>query len=113
MIGHWVRGVDPELPEKGELLIEPPAGADREPPRGQSIALPAAEKTEIAGAEERHNLVPNMRGVDGKAQAEAGEADVDRQVPLDLGPAVVEQARRMGIGAGIPSRSTLMTTGRL
>ena len=72
------------------------AAADREPARREAVALAAAEEAEIARAEERHDLVPDVRRVDRKFEAEAGESEVDRQVGGELVASVVEQIRRIG-----------------
>ena len=84
--------------KNGNSSLSRCAGADGEPARRKAVALPAAEKAEIARAEEGDDLVPDVGRVEREAQAEAGEAQVDRQVGLDLGPPIVEQVRRIGNG---------------
>ena len=96
VLGRGVRRLDPEFAKERKLLIEARPGADRQAPRREAVALAAAEKAEIARAEKRDHFVPDMGRVDGKAQPEAGEADVDRQSAVDLGAAVVEKIGRVG-----------------
>ena len=78
----------------------------------EAVALAAAEEAEIARAEKGDHFVPYVRRVERKAQAKAGEAEIDRQRVVDLGAPIVEQVGRIGNRTGMPSRSTLTTTGR-
>ncbi len=95
-VGVRVRRLDPEFAKVGEFLVQPLAAADREPARREAVALAAAEEAEIARAQERHDLVPDVRGVDRKFQAEARKAEVDRHVGGELVAPVVEEVRRIG-----------------
>ena len=96
VLGRRVRRLDPEFAKERELLLESRIGVDRQSPRRQAIALASAEKAEIARAEKRDHLVPDVRGVDRKTQSKAGEAEIDRQRVVDLGPAVVEEIGGVG-----------------
>ena len=88
--------LDPELAEERELLVGVRAGADAEAARRQAVALAAAEEAEVARAEKGDDLVHDVRRVERIVQAEAGEAEVDRQVGRRLVAAPVEQAGRIG-----------------
>jgi len=96
VLGHGVRRLDPEFAKERKLLLETRIGVDRQSARRQAVALAAAEKAEIARAEKRDHLVPDVGRVDRKAQPKAGEAEIDRQDVVDLGPAVVEEIGGVG-----------------
>ena len=66
-----VRRLDPEFAEERELLVDARAGADRKAARREAVALAAAEEAEIARAEKRDHLVPDMRRVDREFAAES------------------------------------------
>ena len=88
--------LDPELAEDRELLAARQAGADRKPPRRETVALLAPQHPEIAGADEGDQLVEDARIVQRIMQSEAGKAEIDRQRLLELHPAIVEQIGRIG-----------------
>ena len=60
LIAAILRRLDPEFAEERKSLVDR-AGLDAQRPRGQAISLIAAEKTEIARAEEGNHLVEDMR----------------------------------------------------
>ena len=93
--GAGVRRLDPEFAKERKFLAGC-AGADGEPARRKAVALAAAEKAIIARAEKRDHLVHHMRRVERIMQAEAGEAEIDRQRAGDLVVAVVEKIGGVG-----------------
>src|SRR5690606_5629250 len=94
-LGVGRRGLDPELAEDRKLLGIP-ACVDGQPARRKAIMLPAAEKAEVARAEEGDGLVEHLRLVEWIVQAETREARVHRQRLVELGAAVVEHLGREG-----------------
>src|SRR6202035_201847 len=74
------------------------ARLDRERARGHSIALVAAEKAKIAGAQKGDDLVEDLGTVQWVMQTKTGEAEIDRQGLVDLGAAVIEKVGSIGNG---------------
>src|SRR5207244_10072114 len=70
------RQLEPEGAEQRELLTFRLAGLQREAARRQAIELAAAERAEVAGAEENGDLVEVILAVHAAEQANAGKADV-------------------------------------
>ena len=97
VIAALLRRFDPEFAEERKALVIG-AGVDAERARRKAIFLVAAEKAEIARAEEGDHLVVDMRLVERKMQAKAGEAGVDGERLLELEAAIVEERRRIGNG---------------
>ena len=74
--------IDPELAEEGEfLLVVELASANRKPAGGEPVFLAAPQPAEIAGADERDQLVVGLGVVERIMHAEAGESETDRQLP--------------------------------
>ena len=92
-----VVGIHPELAEERELLVVVElAGIDRQPAGGETVFLVPSQPPEVAGADERDQLVILLGVVQRIVDAETGEAEVDRQPPGQLQRAVVEQVGRVG-----------------
>jgi hypothetical protein len=68
------RPLDVEIREARELLAIGGGGIDRETACAESVKRAAAQCPEIAGTEERHELVLDVRAVERIVQAEAGHA---------------------------------------
>ena len=98
-IGLRTGGLNPELPEEGDFLLLR-AGIHRQASRRHAVMLAAAKEAEIAATEERDYLVEAARVVQWIVQAEAGEAQIDRQGLLEVRTPVIEHVRRIGNGRG-------------
>src|SRR6185295_19421444 len=61
-----------------------------------AVFLARSEEAEIARAEEGDELVQHLRIVQGIMEAKACKAEIDRQRPLDLVAAVIEQLPLIG-----------------
>ena len=100
------RHLDPELAEMRELLALAALHVEGEPAGRKAVFVVAAEEAEIARAEERDELVEDLRVVEGVVQAKAREAEIDRQRPLDLGAAGSRTARAGRAPESAPRRGS-------
>ena len=91
-LGH----LDPEFAEMRKLLRLAALHVDREAPRREAVFLIRTQEAEIARAEEGDELVQHLRIVQGIMEAKACKAEIDRQRPLDLVAAVIEQLPLIG-----------------
>ena len=77
--GAGRRGLDPEFAEKRKFLLGASAGADRQSPGGNPIALAAAQEPVIARAEEGDEFVHHVGRVEREMQPETRKAQADGQ----------------------------------
>jgi hypothetical protein len=74
--------------------------------------LLAPEEPEVARAQEGDHLVEDVRAVERIVQAEAREAQVDRERALEAVLAEIEEVGLVEDGCGDASRTTFTVTGR-
>src|SRR5689334_14325399 len=86
--------LEPELHETRELLAAALRGVDGERAGGQAVALPSAERAEIAGAQEHEHFVAIRRRVEREVHPKAGKPRAAQLVPRERVSTIVE---RVGI----------------
>ena len=92
-----VRHADPELAENRKFLRSAlPLDVDRQSPGREAVELVAPEEAIVARAEEDDELVEQVRLVQRRMDAQAGEAEIDRQGLVELRPPHVVEARLVG-----------------
>ena len=87
--------LQPEAAERREFLVLGQAGVDRDPARRDAVALIAADRPEVAGAEKHRQLVEDVRPIERGMQAKAGETEILGQVESEAIGAEVEQRGRV------------------
>src|SRR6185369_14812335 len=85
------RSLYEEIAEERELLAGRNAGVDGQAARRKPIDLAAADRAEVAGAQEAHELVLIIGTVQRGVEADTGEAQRIRHHLVELVLAVVEQ----------------------